>query len=56
MNPLQGRFLRTLAFLGLLRVGPILGINLRLLCHIVESLFLPKFSLPLVQLSDIAVV
>ena len=30
MNPLQGRFLRTLAFLGLLRVGPILGITLRL--------------------------
>ena len=30
MNPLQGRFLRTLVFLGLLRVGPILGITLRL--------------------------
>ena len=25
MNPLQGRFLRTLVFLGLLRLGPILG-------------------------------
>ena len=30
MNALQGRFLRTLVFLGLLRVGPILGITLRL--------------------------